>query len=76
MKPVQRSANFANAMGHAHTPPELPEITDEAGDSSKWLPYIGIGLFALGIGWIGLCHMTHGEDAAAEGDSAQEPAAP
>ncbi len=34
--------------GHHHDgPPGLPEITDEAGDSPKWLPLLGLGLFAL-----------------------------
>jgi hypothetical protein len=64
-------------MGHAHTPPELPEITDEAGDSPKWLPWLGVALFALGIGCVALCHGSHGDETgAAEADAAQEPAAP
>jgi hypothetical protein len=43
-------------MGHAHTPPELPEITDEAGESPRWLPWLGAALFALGGAWIAMCH--------------------
>jgi hypothetical protein len=60
-------------MGHAHTPPELPEIVDEAGDSPSWLPWLGVGLFVLaGLG-IFLCH-GEGHSAAAD-DAVQEPAA-
>lgn len=76
LKPVQRSANFAVAMGHAHTPPELPEITDEAGDSPKWLPWLGVILFALGSGWIAVCHVGHADEAGGEADVAQDSAAP
>ncbi len=60
-------------MGHAHTPPELPEVTDEAGDSPKWVPWLGVAVFALGAAWIGLCHM--GCSAEQAGDSAAEAAA-
>jgi hypothetical protein len=63
-------------MGHAHTPPELPEITDEAGDSPKWLPWLGVALFVLGSGWIAISHGTHAEEAGSDADAAQEPAAP
>ncbi len=76
LKPVQRSANFADAMGHAHTPPELPEISDEAGDSPKWLPWAGVALFAPGIGWIAVCHVGHADEAGSEADAAHEPAVP
>ncbi|MFT3921413.1 MAG: hypothetical protein QM778_02640 [Myxococcales bacterium] len=57
-------------MGHAHTPPELPEITDEAGDSPKWLPWLGVALFALGIGGIAVCHSQHADASDDTADSA------
>jgi|GEM_PF-6912472 len=60
-------------MGHAHTPPELPEITDEAGDSPTWLPLLGVLLFALGIGSVVYCHMTCTET---ETDTSEEAAVP
>lgn len=70
---MQRSANFAGDMGHAHTPPELPEITDEAGASPKWLPWLGVALFAAGAAWIAMCH---GQcSATSSADDAAEPAA-
>lgn len=56
MKSVQRSATFDSAMGHAHTPPELPEITDEAGDTPRWVPVLGLVLFVLSAGAIVWCH--------------------
>jgi hypothetical protein len=54
-------------MGHANTPPELPEITDEAGDTPRWVPWLGVALFVLGIAWIVLAHGSEpSPDAAAE----------
>jgi hypothetical protein len=61
-------------MGHANTPPQIPEVTDEAGDSPKWLPALGLGLFALLVGCILWCHMPHGESAAAAPGAAEAPA--
>lgn len=63
-------------MGHAHTPPELPEITDEAGDSPKWLPGLGLALFVVAAVSIALCHAKSGDEAGAEVEAAHEPAAP
>jgi len=34
-------------MTESTTPPQLPEIVDEAGDSSIWLPVIGFALLAF-----------------------------
>ena len=34
-------------MSHAHTPPQLPDITDEAGDTPGWVPLLGVALFVL-----------------------------
>lgn len=56
-------------MGHAHTPPELPEITDEAGDTPRWVPLLGLVLFVLSAGAIVLGHTVYGADQ----DSAQTP---
>jgi hypothetical protein len=63
-------------MGHAHTPPELPEITDEAGDSPKWLPGLGLALFVLAAVSIALSHGRSGEEAGVEAGTTQEAAAP
>ena len=34
-------------MSHAKTPPTLPTVVDEAGDSPNWVPALGFALFAL-----------------------------
>jgi hypothetical protein len=48
--------HFAGPMSHAHTPPELPEVTDEAGDTPSWIPLLGIALFVLMVGWVWWAH--------------------
>ena len=57
-------------MSHAHTPPELPEITDEAGDTPSWVPMLGAALFVLAVALIWWSHRQHdaegGAPAAAE----------
>ncbi len=58
-------------MGHAETP-QIPEVTDEAGNSPWWLPWLGAGLFALAVGLIVLAHV-RGDSA--DSDSAAEAAA-
>ena len=40
------SGEAADAHPHAKGP-QLPTVVDEAGDSPKWLPWLGIGLFCL-----------------------------
>jgi hypothetical protein len=45
-------------MAHGNHPPSLPEIKDEAGASPTWLPYLGLGLFALFVGWVVYSHMS------------------
>jgi hypothetical protein len=50
-------------MGHAHTPPELPEISDEAGDTPRWVPLLGALLLVLSVGAIVWCH-TGGDESA------------
>jgi hypothetical protein len=60
-------------MGHAETP-QIPEVTDEAGDSPKWLPLLGAGLFALAVGLILWAHVggeSAGSDSAAEAAPAE-----
>jgi hypothetical protein len=32
---------------HPKTPPTLPTVVDEAGETPGWVPALGIGLFAL-----------------------------
>ena len=34
-------------MSHPKTPPSLPTIVDEAGDSPTWVPALGLLLFVL-----------------------------
>jgi hypothetical protein len=63
-------------MGHAETPPQLPEITDEAGNTPRWVPLLGAGLFALAILAIVLQHSGSGNDSEATSDQAAEAAAP
>jgi len=57
-------------MSHAQTPPELPEITDEAGDTPRWVPLLGLALFALTAIYIGWAHRQH--EAGADTSSAQQ----
>jgi hypothetical protein len=56
-------------MGHAHSAPELPEVTDEAPATPKWVPLLGAALFVLAV--VGIV-VSHGEtDASA--DTAESP---
>ena len=34
-------------MSHPKTPPSLPTVVDEAGDSPSWVPALGLLLFVL-----------------------------
>jgi len=34
-------------MSHSKSPPSLPQVVDEAGDSPRWLPWLGVVVFAL-----------------------------
>jgi len=41
-------AQQAEHPEHAHAQgPQIPTVVDEAGDSPKWLPWLGIGLFCV-----------------------------
>ena len=59
-------------MGHAETPPQLPEVTDEAGNTPRWVPLLGAGLFALAI----LAIVLHHAGAAGNEGDAEPEAAP
>lgn len=37
---------------HANTPPTIPEITDEAGNTPAWVPMLGAGLAAAFLAWL------------------------
>lgn len=43
-------------MGHAHSAPELPEVTDEAPATPKWVPLLGVALFVLAVAGIVVSH--------------------
>jgi len=34
-------------MSHPKTPPSLPKVVDEAGDTPNWVPALGLLLFVL-----------------------------
>ena len=57
-------------MGHAETPPQLPEVTDEAGNTPRWVPLLGVGLFVLAVLSIVVCHSGADSEAAAEPEAA------
>lgn len=40
------------SMEHATTPPSIPEVTDEAGESPSWVPMLGVALSAAFLGWL------------------------
>lgn len=56
-------------MGHAETPPELPEVTDEAPNTPGWVPLLGLLLFATAA--IAIV-VSHGESDG-RGDEAEAP---
>ena len=43
-------------MGHANTPPQLPEVTDEAGNTPRWVPLLGLILLLASVAAIIVCH--------------------
>lgn len=59
-------------MGHAETPPQLPDVTDEAGNTPRWVPLLGVGLFVLALLSIVVCHSGGESEAAAEPEAAAE----
>ena len=46
-------------MSHADHPPELPEITDEAGDTPAWVPVLGLLLFVAMVAYVWCLHRSH-----------------
>ncbi len=71
------SGEAADAHAHAQGP-QLPTVVDEAGDSPKWLPWLGLGLFCLiavlVAGRRALPDAVGAEDAAADEPTAAEQA--
>jgi hypothetical protein len=71
-------------MSHAKEPPRLPEvIVDEAGDSPRWLPLVGLGLLAAAALLVAVHQATGGSadttpapNKAPAGEPAAPPAAP
>ena len=57
-------------MGHANTPPQLPEITDEAANTPRWVPLLGALLFLASVAAIVVCH---GSGEEAEGAAGVQP---
>ena len=58
-------------MGHASTPPQIPDITDEAGDSPSWLPQLGGALLIVAIAWILWSHQSDAPDTAPASDTVE-----
>jgi len=56
-------------MSHAHTPPELPDVTDEAGDTPSWVPVLGVVIFVLSVAGVWWAH--HAAEAQPEDGQAQ-----
>lgn len=52
-------------MSHANTPPELPEVTDEAGDTPSWVPVLGVALFVVLAALLWWSHHDSAQDAEA-----------
>jgi hypothetical protein len=61
-------------MGHANTPPQLPEVRDEAGDTPRWVPVLGALLFVIAAAAIVVRH-TAFKDADEAAGSGAAPAA-
>ena len=54
-------------MGHANTPPQLPQVRDEAGDTPRWVPVLGVLLFVAAAAAIVLRHTAFQPDEAGAG---------
>ena len=59
-------------MSHADHPPELPQIRDEAGDTPRWVPLLGLALFVLIVAYVWWAHRQHETAQAADGDPAAQ----
>jgi hypothetical protein len=58
-------------MGHANTPPQLPEVRDEAGDTPRWVPVLGALLFVIAAAAIVVRHTAFDDDDSETADSAE-----
>lgn len=58
-------------MSHADHPPELPEITDEAGNTPRWVPLLGLVLFVAMVAYVWCSHHTREELEASNPTAAQ-----
>ena len=58
-------------MAHANTPPQIPEVTDEAGASPAWLPILGAALLVAFAAWIVVGHVVdaNGAEVGVEADA-------
>lgn len=58
-------------MGHANMPPQLPDVTDEAANTPRWVPLLGVILLLASVAAIVVCH---GDDAESQADAQGEAA--
>lgn len=61
-------------MSDHDQPPGLPEVTDEAGDSPKWLPLLGLALLGTVLLVMAVGRATGGDDETAAKTIAAEAA--
>jgi hypothetical protein len=54
--------HVARRMGHANTPPQLPEVRDEAGNTPRWVPVLGALLFVIAAAAIVVRHTAFKDD--------------
>ena len=57
-------------MGHGNTPPQLPQVRDEAGDTPRWVPVLGALLFVIAAAAIVVRHTAFKDDDSEHADSA------
>ena len=55
--------------------PQLPEVSDEAGDTPRWVPRLGLAIFVACILWLVLRH-GHAGGAVLQGEADSQAAAP
>jgi hypothetical protein len=58
-------------MGHANTPPQLPQVRDEAGNTPRWVPVLGALLFVIAAAAIVVRHTALEDGDSEQADSAQ-----
>lgn len=67
------------APSHRPAPPGLPEIRDEAGDTPKWVPLLGLGLLIALLAMFGVQAFTSDDESmqgAEDADVRVDPEAP